>query len=397
MNTIDGLVYCWGDNSHQQLGFVGADAKTATAVAGIGTAVDVSVGTYHSCALLTGKSVYCWGDNAKRQINSSSTSKLGVTAITQAAAVSKVRAGGNETCFLMADSKLNCIGENTDLESPGTLSGTYADVAVGQNSVCVTKATSLQVACFGSNSNNKLGRTGVKSATPTDVPWIAANQISVGEENACAIDSAGKLKCWGSNSDGQLASSFGFPAAYANVIVCIAGAPNNGETINAAISNLEPQGTVTYSWYKASDAKSNGALMPDFTTSSYLVAKTDLNKYFAVAATFSKWGTTSSSYRSANYGPAGPQIRILVSSVPLITGKTKVGQVLSAKPGTWDKGVIFSYQWYRGTTKIVGAKAVNYKLGAVDVGKQISVWVTGSSPGLPPLISKSLKTSKITR
>ena len=397
MNTTDGLVYCWGDNSHQQLGYLGADAKTATAVAGIGTAVDVATGTYHSCALLTGNSVYCWGDNSKHEINSSSSSKLGVTAITQAAAISKVRAGGNETCFLMIDSKLNCIGENTDLESPGLISGTFSDVAVGQSSVCVTRSLTFQVSCFGSNSYTKLGRTGLKSSVPSDVSGLLANGISVGDDNACAIDTAGKLKCWGSNSDGQLASSFGFPAAYADEVICIAGPANNGETINAAISNLEPQASVTYSWFKASDAKSNGALMPDVTASSYVVSKTDLNKYFAVAAIFSKWGTTSKSYRSANYGPAGPQIRILLSSIPTISGKAKLGQVLSAKPGTWDKNVIFSYQWYRGTVRISTGKSATYKLVAADVGKQISVWVTGSSSGLPPLTTKSLKTSKITR
>ena len=396
-STKDGLVYCWGDNSHQQLGYVGLDAKTATAVAGIGTATNITSGTYHSCALLAGNAVYCWGDNLKKQISITGASKLGVTTVTQSAAVTEVRAGGNETCFLMVDAKLNCIGDNTDLQSPGTLTGTYSDVAVGLNSVCVSKASSSQVACFGSNTNSKLGRAGIKSATPTDVSNLIASSLAVGDENACAIVTGSYLKCWGSNSDGQLASSFGYHSAYAQIIVCFSGSSNIGETINSVISSSEPYATASTSWYRLSSPNSNGALMQDLTGDSYEITKNDLSRYFNTSVVLSKWGTSSSAFKSPNIGPVAPQIRILVSAIPTVTGKTKVGQILTANAGVWEGGVKFAYQWYRGTAKITTAKSPMYKLVAADVGKQISVSITGSKLALPTITLKSNKTSKIVR
>jgi len=396
-NTSDGLVYCWGDNSHQQLGYIGVDAKTATPVAGIGTAVNISAGSYHSCALLTGSQVYCWGDNSKKQISATGQTKMGVTAITQAAGIAKVVSGGYESCYLMTDNKLNCVGENTDLESPGTLSGTFADVAVGLNSVCVLKPVSSQVSCFGSNSSNKLGRSGLKSATPSDVGSLTALSISVGDENACAVSITGNLKCWGSNSDGQLASAFGFTSAYANLTVYLEGYANVGETITVAMSNSEPNATASYVWSRSSNVKLGGAVMTDSVGSTYVAVKTDTSRYFNVAVKLSKWGTTSDVFTSTNFGPVAAQRRILLSSIPTITGKAKVGKLLSAKTGTWDSGVNFTYQWYRNNSKIAKATSSTYKVVAADVGKQISVLVTGTELLLPKVAIKSLKTAKVTR
>jgi hypothetical protein len=101
--------------------------------------------------------------------------------------------------------------------------------------------------------------------------------------------------------------------------------------------------------------------------------------------------------RSGNVGPVGPATRILQSSTPTVSGKFKVGSLLFARAGTWDKGVTFTYQWYRGTFKIPKATSSIYKLTAVDAGKQMSVWVTGSKIGMQSILTKSAKTSKILR
>lgn len=403
-NTKDGLIFCWGDNSHQQLGYSGVDSKSAVVVPGLANAVDIASGLYHSCSLVTGGTVYCWGDNAKKQIANNSTTKLGLTLVTQTASVTKVASGGNENCFLMSDNRLNCVGENSDLQSPGLLPGTYSDVAVGNNSICVVKTSGNQVACLGSNSNLKLGRTGLKSGTLTDVatlttgtPTTSNRQVSVGDEHACAINTDGFLKCWGSNSTGQLGSSFGFPEPFAKVTVTVSGLANVGETIFAAISSNEPQATAAYSWNKASDSKVVGLAVSGANQISYVPTVSDLNKFFNASVVLTKWGISSEGMRSANFGPIGSAKRILIKAVPTITGKTKVGQLLFARSGAWESGVLFTYQWYRGTTKISGAKSAIYKLGAADVGKQIYVAVTGTKVGLPAVVQKSLKTSKVIR
>ena len=407
-STTDGLVFCWGDDSRQQLGYVpdssNGDSKVAIAVAGIGNAVNVSAGLYHSCALLTDGSVQCWGDNSKKQILNNSTTRVGVSQVTLTGVVSKVASGGYVNCFLLADASVNCVGENTDLQAPGTLAGTFTDVAVGLNSVCLTKASGNRVSCFGSNSNTKLGRTGLKSATPTDVGTLSAETISlgfrviaVGDEHACTIGENTFLYCWGLNTSGQLAASFGFQSAFANVLPTISGKANVGETLSTTVSAIEPYAQASYSWFKASDDKSLGLVITGATGAKHVLAASDLNRFLSSGVKLSKWGATSTVFRSEFVGPIAKATRILVSSVPTITGDAKVGRLLIARSGSWEAGTTLTYQWYRGTTKISGATKAVYKLGAADLGKQISLWVTGSKPGLPKVIKKSLKTKKIAR
>jgi len=407
-NTTDGLVLCWGDDSRQQLGYVpdstNGVSKVAIAVAGIGNATNVSAGLYHSCALVTGGSVQCWGDNSKKQILNNSTARLGVSQVPQAGTLAKVASGGYVNCFLLSDASVNCIGDNTELQAPGTLTGTFTDVAVGLNSVCLTKVAGNRVACFGSNSNNKLGRTGLKSATPTDVGSLSAETIyqgfrviAVGDEHACTIGENTFLYCWGLNTSGQLASSFGFTSAFAKVVVTVSGKSNVGDTLSATYSASEPFAVAKYSWFKASDEKSNGLVINGSSDSKYVPPVADLNRYLGAGVTLSKWGVTSSVIRSEYVGPIAKATRILVYSVPTITGDAKVGRSLVARSGSWESSTKLTYQWYRGTTKISGASKPGYKIATADFGKQLSVWVTGTKTGLPKVVTKSLKTKKVLR
>ena len=407
-STTDGLVFCWGDDSRQQLGYApdssNGDSKVAIAVAGIGNALNVSAGLYHSCALLTDGSVQCWGDNSKKQILNNSTTRVGTSQVTQTGVVTKVASGGYVNCFLLADASVNCIGDNTELQAPGSLAGTFTDVAVGLNSVCLTKASGNRVACFGSNTNTKLGRTGLKSATPSDVGTLSAETIyqgfrviAVGDEHACTIGENTFLYCWGLNTSGQLAASFGFPSAFAKVLPTISGKANVGETLSTTVSAIEPYAQASYSWFKASDDKSLGLVISGATGAKHVLAASDLNRFLISGVKLSKWGATSPVFRSEYVGPIAKATRILVSSVPTITGEVKAGRLLVARSGSWESGTTLTYQWYRGTTKVSGATKAVYKLSATDVGKQITLWVTGSKQGLPKVIKKSLKTKKVVR
>ena len=71
---------------------------------------------------------------------------------------------------------------------------------------------------------------------------------------------------------------------------------------------------------------------------------------------------------------------------PRITGIPAVGKTLTADPGVWaPRPVTFTYRWYRAGVRIAGATAKSYRLRAGDVGKAITVCVTGSRPGYPPV------------
>jgi hypothetical protein len=59
----------------------------------------------------------------------------------------------------------------------------------------------------------------------------------------------------------------------------------------------------------------------------------------------------------------------------------RVGKLLTATTGDWGTGVTFTYRWYLGTTPITNATKPTYTPTASQVGKNLSVKVTGSKPG----------------
>jgi len=63
---------------------------------------------------------------------------------------------------------------------------------------------------------------------------------------------------------------------------------------------------------------------------------------------------------------------------PTITGTAAVGQKLTAKPGTWTAKTKFKYQWLADGEPIAKATAATYTLKAAELGKAISVKVTGT-------------------
>jgi len=395
--TEDGLVYCWGDNSKDQIGYQGADSKTAQAVGGIGTAVDVAVGDYHSCALLSTKDVYCWGDNSKRQITSDPVAKTSPTAVAGVSNVKKVSASVGNTCFLLNDGSAKCLGDSSESQTSASIAGNFSDISVGNKTVCFVKSTTGTVTCLGSNNAAKLGRVGSKSATLVDISGTQAASISVGTDHVCVVTVATQLSCWGSNSSGQLASSFGFPSAFSTPSLSVIGKINVGESISLADFAKDYGTTVENSWYRSTELNGTFSKISNEAGGSLLLGPSDNGRFFKVQVTLHKWGTTSTAYRSAAVGPVAGQLRILISSTPTISGKAKVGTVLRMTAGRWESGVSLSVQWYRGSSPIKGATLNSYKLTTSDAGKQISVWVTGTKGSLPKLVAKSAKTTKVVR
>mgnify|MGYP003688709589 FL=1 len=80
-------VKCWGDNYYGQLGInnettMGDGSGEMAQLSGINlgtgrTATAISVGYYHSCALLDNASVKCWGKNGNGQLGLESTTYMG--------------------------------------------------------------------------------------------------------------------------------------------------------------------------------------------------------------------------------------------------------------------------------------------------------------------------------
>lgn len=81
---------------------------------------------------------------------------------------------------------------------------------------------------------------------------------------------------------------------------------------------------------------------------------------------------------------------------PKITGKAAVGNTLKANAGTWKPSTAsLSYQWYRSGKKVSGATAQTYVLTKADLGKKITVKVTGSQAEYKTATATSKATGKV--
>lgn len=71
------------------------------------------------------------------------------------------------------------------------------------------------------------------------------------------------------------------------------------------------------------------------------------------------------------------------NSLPVITGTVKVANVLTSTTGTWDGSPTFTRQWKAAGVNISGATAATYTPVSGDIGKAITVAVTGTLNSIP--------------
>jgi len=220
--TKAGTVACWGINNNGQLGD-GTDNSTVAPVAvqGLTGVVAIVAGHYHTCALTKSGRVKCWGANNHGQIgDDSTTDRLTPTDVSGlGSGVLAIGAGEYHTCAVTAAGAAMCWGQNQngqlgngtldDSHLPGQVTGLSSGIAAiagGVNHTCAVTSAG-QVKCWGDNSNGQLGngtRTNERSPRPVLVRGIrGATAVATGQQHSCAI-AGGRVKCWGFDSDGQL-------------------------------------------------------------------------------------------------------------------------------------------------------------------------------------------------
>jgi surface antigen len=87
----------------------------------------------------------------------------------------------------------------------------------------------------------------------------------------------------------------------------------------------------------------------------------------------------------------------ITGATPMVSGKAAVGEALTATAGNWNPaGVTLAYQWLRDGSIIGGATGSRYLLTTADVGRRISVAITGSKAGLLPRTARSQPTAPVT-
>lgn len=238
----DGTAKCWGQNSSGQLGVssfsltaqgdeFGESPVTEPSVTMPDPSLSIrtmSLGSQHTCAILSDSNLYCWGEGQNGQTG------LGINAdrktITDPVnlnmeAVVEVSAGGQLTCARLANDEVYCWGLNSSGElgigtndnhlipsSPVDLDFAPLQIVTGAAHACA-RLENDTVQCWGDNSSGQLGDNngGVDSNTPSNsvnLPAGAVTDVTAGALFNCAIVDT-SVYCWGENGSGQLGNNDG--------------------------------------------------------------------------------------------------------------------------------------------------------------------------------------------
>lgn len=252
-------VKCWGSGLYGRLGYEGsadrgnstgqmADSLPAVALGTGRTALQITVGSQHSCALLDNSSVKCWGRGTYGQLGIGSTATIGdgvgemgdsLVAVAFAAGRSAraIAAGSNHTCALLDNASVVCWGRgnsgqlgqgaitNIGHSSSATVAATSAiDLGTGRIALAISAGDAhtcaildnAAIKCWGFGSNGRLGSGATNnlgdganemgnSLAVIDVgSGRTARAISAGFAHTCAVLDNATVKCWGDGTNGRL-------------------------------------------------------------------------------------------------------------------------------------------------------------------------------------------------
>ena len=237
----DGAADCWGSDPDGLLGPADASAcldpgssleatgpclRVPTRIAPSLRFRRLSVGWAHICGITTAGAAVCWGRGTEGQLGTGATASTTVpTPVSGVPRLVDVAASDKFTCALGADGAAYCWGLNSSGQlGDGTTTTRATPVRVltneplaqldaGSGHVCaVTRAGATL--CWGAGGFRQLGSDGpftgtaFHSATPIPVALPAATRaVSAGGGGTCAVDAAGRLRCWGWNQYGQVGTA----------------------------------------------------------------------------------------------------------------------------------------------------------------------------------------------
>ena len=223
--TSEGKAYCWGYNGWGALGGntnVG-QSYTPVAVAGNLTFRSITAGSDHACAVTMDFVAYCWGNNDWRQLGTgNNTTASSPVPVTGGANFVSIAAGASFTCGITQLNGVaycwgaNSIGQTGDgqkinygnvfVSTPQQVVGglAFKSVSLGNQYACGV-TTAGQGYCWGSN-NTKLGAgpTDDSSSPVAVLGGYTFRSISAGALHACGVTTANAVYCWGRNGNGEL-------------------------------------------------------------------------------------------------------------------------------------------------------------------------------------------------
>lgn len=221
-----GSLGCSGMNSGGQLGLGYANMFATGVVHDVGLSAfrSVSAGIDYACGIASDSTGYCWGTNDSGQVGATSLHESCKPLLTQAPCTTLpvqlppqyhfvgLVAGYYHTCGVLTDRSVVCWGGNSDGQlGDGTYRSSATPVRVAGNvkfsSVTVGATHSCGVAvdgrgyCWGSN---RFGELGVgdevpRHNVPTPIVGVARflSLSATGANSSCGLTEAHTVACWG--------------------------------------------------------------------------------------------------------------------------------------------------------------------------------------------------------
>ena len=244
-----------------------------------------------------------------------------------------------------------------------TITGT---IGVGQTLTCSIGTWNNSPVSYGYQWYKRIAGSSViiSSATNSAYTIVSADVGSVIYCSVTATNSAG-------NSSVITVDTIAVTAA-PSVITnpAISGSSAIGSTLTSTTGVWSGAPTFTYQWFRGTTQISNA------TNSSYTTVSADANQLISCKIT----ATNSAGFTIATSNNVTVTAAPAVVNVPVISGGTTVGSVLSATNGSWTNSpTSYSYQWKKNNTAISGATTNTYTTLVGDVGGVITCEISATN------------------
>lgn len=170
-------------------------------------------------------------------------------------------------------------------------------------------------------------------------------------------------------SNASVAVAAGTPTA--GPTPTLSAVPQVGVAVTAVTGTWDPDTTFAYLWKVAG--------VDVATTPSYTPVVGDAGKAITVTVTGTRTGYAPLTRTSASttVAPGAP----VLTPTPVLDGAPVVGQPVTVVPGAWDDGTSLTYRWSVGGQVLEGVRGDVFTPRAVDLGKPLTVTVTGTRTG----------------
>jgi alpha-tubulin suppressor-like RCC1 family protein len=246
-----GQVRCWGASYYGELGYGNrkgiGDDETPGSVGPVDlgsgrSAVAITGGGYHTCAILDNGRVRCWGRAFEGQLGYGNQSlvgdnetpgSVGPVDLGQGRTAVAITGGGFHTCAILDNGKVRCWGEGGqgplgygnqkyigDDETPASVGP--VKLGAGRKAIAISAAgrhtcavlNNRKVLCWGTGKYGQLGYGNTRDVGDNESPGSVgpvklgagrkAVAIQTGGRHTFALLDDGRLRSWGLGSDGQL-------------------------------------------------------------------------------------------------------------------------------------------------------------------------------------------------